>query len=43
MIGSSTRDDDYAVLLQKIKDHGLDPAIFDRYLDLRKYGTVPHA
>lgn len=43
VIGSSTRDDDYAVLLQKIKDHGLDPAIFDRYLDLRKYGTVPHA
>ena len=43
VIGSSTRDDDYDVLLQKIKDHGLDPAIFDRYLDLRKYGTVPHA
>jgi asparaginyl-tRNA synthetase len=43
VIGSSTRDDDYDVLLQKIKDHDLDPAIFDWYLDLRKYGTVPHA
>lgn len=43
VIGSSTRDDDYDVLLGKIKQHGLDPAIFDRYLDLRKYGTVPHA
>lgn len=43
VIGSSTRDDDYDVLLGKIKDHGLDPAIFDRYLDLRTYGTVPHA
>jgi len=43
VIGSSTRDDDYNVLLKKIEDHGLDPAVFDRYLDLRKYGTVPHA
>jgi asparaginyl-tRNA synthetase len=43
VIGSSTRDDDYEVLLKKITDHGLDPATFDWYLDLRKYGTVPHA
>ena len=43
VVGSSTRDDDYDVLLQKIKNHGLDPKTFDRYLDLRKYGTVPHA
>ena len=43
VVGSSTRDDDYAILLQKIIDHGLDPETFDRYLDLRKYGTVPHA
>lgn len=43
IVGSSTRDDDYNVLLQKIKDHGLDPATFEWYLDLRKYGSVPHA
>ena len=43
VIGSSTRDDDYDVLLGKIKEHGLDPAVFDWYLDLRKYGSVPHA
>lgn len=43
VIWSSTRDDDYEVLLQKIKDHKLDPGDFDWYLDLRKYGTVPHA
>ena len=43
VIGSSTRDDDYQVLLDKIHHHGLDPDTFDRYLDLRKYGTVPHA
>lgn len=43
IIGSSTRDDEYDVLLDKIKKHNLDPAIFDWYLDLRKYGSVPHA
>lgn len=43
IVWSSTRDDDYDVLLQKIKDHWLDPKTFDWYLDLRKYGTVPHA
>jgi asparaginyl-tRNA synthetase len=43
VIGSSTRDDDYDVLLAKIHEHNLDPKVFDRYLDLRKYGTVPHA
>lgn len=43
IIGGSTRDDDYDVLYSKIIKHGLDPQMFDRYLDLRKYGTVPHA
>lgn len=43
VIGSSTRDDNYDILLQKIKDHWLDPEVFDWYLDLRKYGSVPHA
>ena len=43
VIWSSTRDDDYDVLLTKIQQHWLDPQIFDRYLDLRKYGSVPHA
>lgn len=43
IIGSSTRDDDYDVLLQKIINHWLDPKVFDRYLDLRRYGSVPHA
>lgn len=43
VIGSSTRIDDYDTMIEKIHEHGLDPAVFDRYLDLRKYGTVPHA
>ena len=43
VIGGSQRVDDYDTLLAKIKEHGLDPATFDRYLDLRKYGWVPHS
>ncbi|MFA7284208.1 MAG: asparagine--tRNA ligase [Candidatus Absconditabacterales bacterium] len=43
VIGGSQRVDDYDTLLAKIKEHGLDPATFDRYLDLRKYGGVPHS
>ena len=43
VIGGSQREDDYDVMLQRIKDHKLDPKVFDWYLDLRKYGSVPHS
>lgn len=43
IIGGSQREDDYDVLLKRIKEHDLDPKIFDWYLDLRKYGSVPHS
>ncbi len=43
IIGGSQREDDYDVLLQRIKEHRLPTEAFDWYLDLRKYGTVPHA
>ena len=43
VIGGSQRDDDYEVLLQKIKDHKLPVEYFERYLDSRKYGSVPHS
>lgn len=43
VIGGATREDNYDILLQKIKEHNLPVEYFDRYLDLRKYGTVPHA
>jgi asparaginyl-tRNA synthetase len=43
VIGGATRIDDYELLLSKIKEHNLPVEYFDRYLDLRKYGTVPHA
>ncbi len=42
IIGGSIREDNYDTLLQKTLDQGLDPADYSWYLDLRKYGTVPH-
>jgi asparaginyl-tRNA synthetase len=43
IIGGSQREDRYDVLLERIKAHHLDPKDYWWYLDLRKYGTVPHA
>ncbi|MEC8378699.1 MAG: asparagine--tRNA ligase [Myxococcota bacterium] len=43
IIGGSQREDRYDVLVERIKHHGLDPKDYWWYLDLRKYGTVPHA
>jgi len=43
MIGGSQREDDYEILKQRILDHGLPVEPFAWYLDLRKYGSVPHA
>lgn len=43
VIGGSQREEDYDVLMQRIKEHDLDPKVFDWYLDLRKYGSVPHS
>jgi len=43
IIGGSQREDDYTTLLKKLNDHGLDEQRFQWYLDLRKYGSVPHS
>ncbi len=43
IIGGSQREDDYDKLLQRIKEEGLNPKDYEWYLDLRKYGTVPHS
>ncbi len=43
IIGGSQREDDYDALVGRIKDHQLPMEAFDWYLDLRKYGSVPHA
>ena len=42
IIGGSVREDDYKRLLQKIKAHGYKVENYDWYLDLRRYGSVPH-
>lgn len=43
IIGGSQREDDYDTLLDSIKRHNLPVDPFEWYLDLRKYGSVPHA
>lgn len=43
IIGGSVREDDYNILLKRIKEHNLPIEDFNWYLDLRKYGSVPHA
>jgi asparaginyl-tRNA synthetase len=43
IIGGSQRNDDYDSLLQRINEEGLDPARYKWYLDVRRYGSVPHS
>jgi asparaginyl-tRNA synthetase len=42
IIGGSQRIASYDLLLKRIHDHGLPEEAFKWYLDLRKYGGVPH-
>ena len=43
IIGGSQREDDFETLLQRIKEHNLPEEAFAWYLDLRRYGSVPHS
>lgn len=43
IIGGSERESDYDVLVERITKLGLNPEDYSWYLDLRKYGTVPHS
>src|SRR5262244_732334 len=43
IIGGSQRMGSYDLLLQRIKEHNLPESAFKWYLDLRKFGGVPHA
>jgi asparaginyl-tRNA synthetase len=43
IIGGGQREDDIAVLERKIREHALPQEAFAWYLDLRRYGSVPHA
>jgi asparaginyl-tRNA synthetase len=42
IIGGGQRLDDYDLLVQRIKEHDLPLEAFEWYLDLRRYGSVPH-
>ena len=42
IIGGSMREDDYDALVAKMDELGMDRTEYEFYLDLRKYGSVPH-
>ena len=42
IVGGGQRLDDLQLLLERIAEHNLPQAAFEWYLDLRRYGTVPH-
>ncbi|HPO63143.1 MAG TPA: asparagine--tRNA ligase [Candidatus Kapabacteria bacterium] len=43
LIGGSQREDNHDLLLERIEHHNLPVDAFQWYLDLRKYGSVPHS
>ena len=43
IVGGGQREDDHDILLSRIKEHQLPVEPFQWYLDLRKYGSVPHS
>ena len=43
IIGGSQREDDLDVLLARIKEHKLPQEAFEWYIDLRRFGSVPHS
>ncbi len=43
VIGGSQREDDYDILLKRMTEEKLPLADYQWYLDLRKYGSVPHS
>ena len=42
IIGGGQRIDDYSLLLARINEHNLPQEAFEWFLDLRRYGSVPH-
>jgi asparaginyl-tRNA synthetase len=42
IIGGSERIWDLDLLMRRIRDHNLPPEAFEWYLDLRRFGSVPH-
>jgi asparaginyl-tRNA synthetase len=43
IIGGSQREDDHDRLVERIREQGLPESAYDWYLDLRRYGSVPHS
>ncbi|MGB9666794.1 MAG: asparagine--tRNA ligase [Candidatus Cryosericum sp.] len=43
IIGGGQREDDYQLLLERVHAEGLSEEDYAWYLDLRKYGSVPHS
>ncbi|HUF46821.1 MAG TPA: amino acid--tRNA ligase-related protein, partial [Vicinamibacterales bacterium] len=43
IIGGGERLDDYDLLVKRIEEHQLPREAFEWYLDLRRYGSVPHS
>ncbi|MCL2064712.1 MAG: asparagine--tRNA ligase [Candidatus Cloacimonetes bacterium] len=43
IIGGSQREDDYEILLERMKENKIEISSLEWYLDLRKYGSVPHS
>ena len=42
IIGGSQREEDIEVLTRRMRESGLAPEEYEWYLDLRRYGSVPH-
>jgi asparaginyl-tRNA synthetase len=43
VVGGGQRIHDYNQLIERIREAGLNPEDYKWYLDLRKYGSVPHS
>src|SRR5436305_6237683 len=43
IVGGSQREERFELLEENMRRHKMDPADYKWYLDLRRYGTVPHS
>jgi len=43
IIGASERETDNEIMVERLKEQGADLKSYEWYLDLRKYGSVPHS
>ena len=43
VVGGGQREENLDILLKRLKEHNLPQEAFDWYIDLRKYGSVPHS